>query len=110
MRSLVMALPMAVCFLAQSSHAASLRCGTYVVSDGAAKGEVLARCGEPESKETRSVAQETKTQTGENESTKQVVYKTFEDWTYNFGSNRLMQVVTFEDGKLVNVQSTRHGH
>jgi hypothetical protein len=110
MRPLVMALPAVLCFLATPSHAASLRCGTNVVSDGATKDEVRARCGEPASKETRNVAQENKTRTGKDDSTKEVVYKTFEDWTYNFGTNRLMQVVTFEDGKLVNVQSTRHGY
>ncbi|SEU18151.1 DUF2845 domain-containing protein [Stigmatella erecta] len=110
MRSLVMALPVALCLLAPPSHAASLRCGTHIVSDGATRDEVLARCGEPASKDTRSVAQENKTRTGKNESTKEIVYKTFEDWTYNFGTNRLMQVVTFEDGKLVSVQSTRHGY
>ncbi|MDC0708881.1 DUF2845 domain-containing protein [Stigmatella sp. ncwal1] len=110
MRSLWMVLPLALFSLPTLGHAASLRCGANLVSDGASRNEVLAKCGEPADKAVRNVAQETKKQTGENESSKEIVYKTFEDWTYNFGTQRLMQVVTFEDGKLIDVQSTRHGH
>jgi len=46
---------------------------------------------------------------GSDTSTKHVVHKTFEEWTYNFGPRRLMQVVVFENGRLVDVKSAGYG-
>jgi len=37
------------------------------------------------------------------------VQKTFEKWAYNFSPNRLMQVVVFENGKLIDVKSAGYG-
>jgi hypothetical protein len=41
--------------------------------------------------------------------TEHVVYKTIDEWTYNFGPHRLMQVVVFENGVLVDVKSAGYG-
>src|SRR3712207_6414306 len=93
------------------SQAASLRCGTQLVSDGAAKATVLAKCGEPMSKESRTETTAVKTKDKDSDtSVKTTTQKNIEEWTYNFGPNRLMQVVTFENGVLTDVKSTTQGH
>lgn len=108
MRTLLLAVAVAVVWVPVVGQAATLRCGTGLVSDGASKSDVVAKCGEPVSKESRSESEEVKTRDGET-STKRVVQKTFEEWTYNFGPNRLMQVVVFENGKLIEVKSAGYG-
>ncbi len=106
--SLVLAFPL-LC-LPSVVQAASLRCGTALVSDGASKSDVVAKCGEPIAKESRSESEEVKTKDAAGDtSVKRVVHKTFEEWTYNFGPNRLMQVVVFENGKLIDVKSGGYG-
>lgn len=108
MRSLMMTLALSLLSFPTLSHAASLRCGTHLVADGATKATVLMKCGEPLSKESRTETTETKSKDGDT-STKTITQKNIEEWTYNFGPNRLMQVVRFENGVLTDVQSTTHG-
>jgi uncharacterized protein DUF2845 len=99
-------------FLPVTSHAATLRCGNQLASDGASKSDVLLKCGEPMSKDSRTeaVGDKTKQRTGDSRTTTEhVVYKTIEEWTYNFGPQRLMQVAVFENGKLVDVKSAGYG-
>ncbi|NMO17069.1 DUF2845 domain-containing protein [Pyxidicoccus fallax] len=108
MRSLMLAVAVALMWVPGAVQAASLRCGSALVSDGASKSDVIAKCGEPIAKESRSESEETKMRDGDT-STKRVVQKTFEEWTYNFGPNRLMQVVVFENGKLIDVKSGGYG-
>ncbi len=108
MRSARWLLVLPMLWLPSAVQAASLRCGTGLVADGASKSDVIAKCGEPIQKETRQESEEVKTRDGDT-STKRTVQKTFEEWTYNFGPSRLMQVVVFENGKLIDVKSTGYG-
>ena len=110
MRSLMMALALSLLALPTLSHAASLRCGTHVVADGATKATVLAKCGEPQAKDSRTETTEKKSKEDDTTTTKKITHKTIEEWTYNFGRQRLMQVVIFENGVLTDVKSTTHGH
>lgn len=105
-----------LCFLPVTSHAATLRCGNQLASDGASKSDVLLKCGEPMAKDSRTeaVGDKTKQKTEGSKgttttTTEHVVYKTLEEWTYNFGPQRLMQVAVFENGKLVDVRSAGYG-
>ncbi len=110
MRSLLMTLALSLLSFPTLSHAASLRCGTNLVADGASKADVRHKCGEPMSKESRTETTEVKTKDEDSDtSTKKITEKKIEEWTYNFGPNRLMQVVVFENGVLVDVKSTTHG-
>ena len=112
MRALLAALTLSFFLLPSSSDAATLRCGNALASDGASKADVLIKCGEPMDKNTRteSVGEKTKQKTGDSRTTTEhVVYKTIEEWTYNFGPHRLMQVAVFENGKLVDVRSAGYG-
>jgi len=95
-----------------SADAATLRCGNQLVADGASRSDVLLKCGEPMAKESRSEAVSDKLkQRGEDTTTttEKTVIKTIDEWTYNFGPNRLIQVVVFENGKLVDVRSGGYG-
>jgi hypothetical protein len=85
-----------------TGSAATLRCGTKLVSDGAAKVEVLAKCGDPFSMTER---RETRLLAGQQRWIEVVV----ETWIYNFGPQQFMQVVTFENGRLVDVTSGNYG-
>lgn len=103
-------------FLPATGHAATLRCGNQLASDGASKSDVLMKCGEPMAKDSRTeaVGEKTKQRTERSSgttttTTEHVVYKTIEEWTYNFGPQRLMQVAVFENGQLVDVRSAGYG-
>lgn len=100
-------------FLPATGHAATLRCGSELVSDDASKADVLLKCGEPMTRDshTEAVGEKTKQQSdqGRTTTTGHVVYKTIEEWTYNFGPHRLMQVAVFENGRLVDVKSAGYG-
>ena len=113
MRTLLAALTLSSFFLLpSSSDAATLRCGNALASDGASKADVLMKCGEPMSKDTRteSVGEKTRQKGQETDTTQErVVYKTIEEWTYNFGPRQFMQVVVFENGRLVDVRSAGYG-
>jgi hypothetical protein len=110
MRALSWVVAVSLMWAPVAGDAASLRCGTALVSDGASMAEVVARCGEPMAKQSREEWDEVKTQEpGGDTSTRRVVRRTLEEWTYNFGPNRLMQVVVFENGRLIDVKSERYG-
>jgi hypothetical protein len=108
MRSLLMTVALCLLSFPMLSQAASLRCGTNLVADGASTTDVLHKCGEPTAKTSRTESTEVKTKDGDT-TTKKITHKNIEEWTYNFGPNRLMQVVIFENGVLVDVKSTTHG-
>jgi hypothetical protein len=99
--------------LPSTGAAATLRCGTELVSDNATKAEVLLKCGEPMSRETRT-EYDSATHTvpdgagGYVEATN-TAKKEIEEWLYNFGPYRLMQTVVFENGRLKEVRSGAYG-
>ncbi|MFY0569125.1 DUF2845 domain-containing protein [Archangium lansingense] len=112
MRALLMTLTLSCCLLPSPGDAATLRCGTALASDGASKSDVLTKCGEPMSKDTRTetVSEKTKQKGQETDTTQErIVSKTIEEWTYNFGPRHFMQVVVFENGRLVDVRSAGYG-
>lgn len=105
---------------ASSAEADSVRCGRKLVSDGDSTYQVRSTCGEPHAA-TRRVEQRTyrrylpgpcadgahKRRCGVvEEYTVQVM---IDEWTYDFGSNRFLQFLTFEQGQLVRVRSGSYG-
>ncbi|MCE9671775.1 DUF2845 domain-containing protein [Myxococcus stipitatus] len=116
MRILLSSLVLAALALPARSDAASLRCGNNLASDGNSMSEVLLKCGEPASKHTREERTSTRSGHGRasdpsdpSQNTVTSVTIQVEEWTYNFGPNRLMQVVIFKDGKLTDVRSAGYG-
>lgn len=112
MRPVLLALPLCLLLLPSRGDAATLRCGTELVSDGATPADVQLKCGAPMARNSREEAvsqrQRAKGEQGDT-TTQHVVYKTIDEWTYNFGPNRLIQVVVFENGRLVDVRSGGYG-
>ena len=112
MRAWLAPLALSMLFLPTRGDAASLRCGSDLISDGASKADVLLKCGEPMLKESRTEYEGVKAKykgTQTDVTTERVVQKNIDEWTYNFGPHRLMQVVVFENGKLVDVRSGTYG-
>ena len=114
MRALLLTLAVSTSLLLPTrGEAATLRCGNQLASDGASKSDVLMRCGEPMAKEshTETVGEKTSTpnEQGGSNTQQHTVRKTIEEWTYNFGPSRLMQVAVFENGRLIDVRSGGYG-
>ncbi len=99
-------------FLA-TSPAFAFRCGTKIVSEGDTRGEVAAKCGEPDDVITqRSVFRRPVIWTqgrpyyiGED-----FIEIPVEAWVYNLGPNKLMQRVRFEGGGVVEIESLGYGY
>jgi hypothetical protein len=115
-----------LCFPGRSAAYSSIRCGNRLASAGATRGEVLALCGEPLSKESRTevirssqsadqrqsdrgTQSQTQVETGGSVSTEVVLIKNIDEWTYNFGPSELMRTVVFENGRLVRVETGMYG-
>ncbi|HAD03721.1 MAG: hypothetical protein A2091_12520 [Desulfuromonadales bacterium GWD2_61_12] len=105
-RLLVVRFLVLLLLIATSAHAGSMRCGTYLVANGDTKADVLLKCGEP-------VAQsEHQEQLREGIDQAQEVRTTFvfNDWVYNFGPDRFMQIVTFMNGRVADIRSGSYGY
>src|SRR5690349_2436187 len=73
----------------------TLRCGSRVVSTEDLAAEVLAACGEPEYRDRWLAPPH---------------YASDEEqWYYNFGANRLVQILRFRHGQLVSIEADGYG-
>jgi hypothetical protein len=109
----------ALCGLALSAlsftpPALALRCNTYVIDVGLQKAEVFNKCGAPTLQEShverRILRQRTVTplNPGGLIIERELEIKV-EEWTYNFGPQRFMQLLVFENGRLVNIKDLGYG-
>ena len=80
-------------------------CSGQIVSVGDSKFDVLAKCGEPTTKDTR--VEEFKEKLDD---TERKVFITVEEWTYNLGPNRLMRILTFRNSKLTDIRTGGYGY
>ncbi len=80
-------------------------CGDRIISTGDTKGEVLAKCGEPFYRTSHD--DEIREHLDDTRSQKVVV--TVEEWTYNFGPQRFLRVITFRNGRVVDVRTGGYG-
>jgi hypothetical protein len=98
----------AALFGAAGASADSMRCGTKLLTDGDPVDKVEALCGPPAAIERREILRPWGYQRGI------TVHSTYEVsvelWTYNFGPNKLMYRLRFEDGLLVDVDTLSHGY
>lgn len=76
----------------------SLRCGSRIVAADSVEAEVTAKCGQPDFRDRRVAA---------------LPYGRFdadtEIWYYNPGPSQLIRVLTFRDGRLVEVETDGYG-
>lgn len=96
---------------------ASCRCGRRLVSIGDLKVEVIAKCGPPtwteERKEERieRIYNNSYYKDGElREPLAAKVEVDIEEWLYNFGPNRLIRILKFENGRLVEIETGGYGY
>ncbi|MEN8134381.1 MAG: DUF2845 domain-containing protein [Thermodesulfobacteriota bacterium] len=97
----------------------ALRCGSKLVAIGDRKIEVFQKCGEPTLIEKWKIENTTfKTRRNKQYSTdiiadredkQEIKTEYVEDWTYNFGANRLIHFLTFKNGKLSQIEIGSRG-
>ena len=91
-----------------SIHA--LRCGRDLVLLGDYKDDVIARCGEPDSIETRTkIMGSTLHHPHRTLDIHEYEEIQIEEWLYNFGPSRLQQYLRFENGQLKEINSLGRG-
>lgn len=101
----------------QSSEASSLRCNSRLVKEGDSAFKFRQVCGEPDDVQSTVVYRKrgigSLIKTGKRTkvllSDEETIAVTLEKWTYNFGSNRFMRLVTFENGKAVSIERLGRG-
>jgi hypothetical protein len=103
----------------------AFRCGSRIVSEGDHYSKVLKICGEPMGVQERVIYREGRTRPrysieapggiryerevlGNYE--RSYVEIVVEEWTYNFGPRRLMQLVRFENGFVTEVEQLGYGY
>jgi hypothetical protein len=85
--------------------AADYRCADENISVSASSAELLAKCGEPDWKQTRT--EEILVTVGKDTQRKSIT--TLEEWTYNIGPDRFMRIFRLRDGKVASMQIGGYG-
>ncbi len=115
----------AVCALVllAAGPAFAFRCGAKIVTEGDHYSKVLKYCGEPIGVQERLIYREGRTRPrvfteGSNgirierevlTYDRSYVEVAVEEWTYNFGPRRLMQLVRFENGFVAEIEQLGYG-
>lgn len=93
-----------VIFLAAGSVTVSaMRCGNRIVGEGDTKAEVLVKCGQPLLREY--IGEDVEIEYGYGTYSKRIV----EEWTYNFGPSKFMQILHFRGNKLIEIRNGDKG-
>jgi hypothetical protein len=98
---------------AVAAHAEDdMRCGNRLISSGDTIDKVLTLCGEPRSREHRTILRRPSYDYGG-----RIIYfgdgfveVPVEIWTFNFGPNRLMRRIRFVDGEVDNIDTLDYGY
>ena len=113
--ALSMALPV-------TAHAT--RCGTHIITRGDTQAKVLRYCGEPIQTNSRYAtrgsrhnayrvpARNHRRHSAEIGNEVEFYFSEevlIEEWIFNFGPNRLMREITFENGEVVKVETLEYG-
>ena len=117
-RKSAIAIPTIACLLLISDTAAAFRCGNRIVREGMHEGQVKAACGEPASIRHLGFALRSiyprRYGLGGIEHTylrhgylNEVVVT---EYLYNFGPRKLMRVLRFEGGYLVEIETAGYGY
>ena len=88
--------------LAVTAGADNFRCGKWIATVDLPVSELLAKCGEPASKETRTEEVVGRNAAGFTFKTGEVVV--IETWTYHRGTRASPMVVTIIDGKIERIE------
>jgi Protein of unknown function (DUF2845) len=86
--------------------AASLDCSGGIISVGDSRADLLAKCGPPDSKESHYEELSSRP----DQSVRQKLFVTVEEWTYDFGPSRFTRIVTLTNGKVADIRSGNYGY
>ncbi len=86
--------------------AATFSCRGGIISTGDRSMDVLAKCGEPDSKESHQ--EELSERFGEG--ARQKIFITVEEWTYNFGPTQLMRIIILKNGVVSDIRTGNYGY
>jgi hypothetical protein len=86
--------------------AGTLNCGGGIISPGDRSMDVLAKCGQPDSRESHQEELGQKL----DDNTKQKVFVTVEEWTYNFGPTQFMRIVILKNGVVADIRTGNYGY
>ncbi len=92
--------------------AVAFQCNNKFISVGSFRDEVLDRCGPPSMNDSWQEERLVDVYTlgyGQFILPRWVLV-TIDRWTYNFGPGRFMQVLTFENAKLIKIESGKYGY
>lgn len=124
--ALVFALSTGFFGMPNTAQALAFRCNSYVIDVGMHKMEVMKKCGSPATRDQRverrrigvrqSIGNQVLppvpvTMQGNRNAVEyeREIEIQIEEWVYNFGSQRFMQLLTFEDGRLKQIQDLGYG-
>jgi hypothetical protein len=105
-----------------TARADSLACDGRIVSTGDSRYEVKTVCGEPDDVSQRVIyrtvsgriagpcARDSGGRLRCQDTREEVVEVVVDEWLYDFGRNRFLEFLTFEQGKLVSVREGSYGH
>jgi hypothetical protein len=118
-----------------AAQALAFRCNSYVIDVGMHKAEVMQKCGLPALRDQKterrriglrqfdpSLMVHPNQNAGnrvrharnyEHQFAQETAYEIdvqIEEWVYNFGPQRFMQLLRFEDGRLKQIQDLASGH
>ncbi len=101
-----------VCFLSLMTvvpcfnvYADSFSCAGGIVSTGDRSFDVLAKCGQPDFRDSH---QEEAVQ--QLDGTKKKVFITVEEWTYNLGPNQFTRIVVLKNGRIEEIKTGSYGY
>jgi hypothetical protein len=92
--------------LLSSSSFGGFRCNGELISEGDLKVEVFARCGTPTWIERWVVEYSVRLSPIQ----RYRVYINVEEWYYNLGPNKLIRILRFENGILVDIRDDGYGY
>ena len=86
-----------------SAHA--MRCAGGVITTGDRSSDVLAKCGQPNFRESHQEEVSIRA----NASMREKQFITVDEWTYDFGSDQLIRIITIKNGVVTNIRETHYG-
>ncbi len=97
---------------AGAAYADNFRCGNKLVMEGDTRSEVASKCGDPASVDHSSIVVQPTTwihgrPVGVGDG---MVEVPVEEWLYNFGPQKLMRRIRFQDGRVVAIETLGYGH
>ena len=100
----------ALAFAPLLAHAQSIRCSDKIIGTGASRAEVQGLCGDPAQVDHKTIYNSAAAGGGPTNVVAGTTVETqVEVWTYNFGPDKLMQRIRFEDGVVVRIESLGYG-